>query len=47
MPAMPVDTHIYRVSQRLALVGKKVSAEKAHDLLESIVEPEEVFQFHM
>ena len=47
MPAMPVDTHIYRVSQRLALVGKKISAEQAHDLLESIVAPEEIFQFHM
>ena len=47
MPAMPVDTHIYRVSQRLALIGKKISAEQAHDLLESIVEPEEIFQFHM
>ena len=47
MPAMPVDTHIYRVSQRLALVGKKISAEKAHDILESLVEPKEVFQFHM
>jgi endonuclease-3 len=47
MPAMPVDTHIYRVAQRLSLVGKKISAEKAHDVLESLVEPEEVFQFHM
>jgi endonuclease-3 len=47
MPAMPVDTHIYRVAQRLSLVGKKISAEKAHDILESLVAPEEVFQFHM
>ena len=47
LPAMPVDTHIYRVSQRLSLVGKKISAEKAHDILESLVEPKEVFQFHM
>ena len=47
MPAMPVDTHIYRVAQRLSLVGKKISAEKAHDILESLVEPKEVFQFHM
>jgi len=47
LPAMPVDTHIYRVAQRVGLIGKKVSAEKAHDLLEPIVPPEEVFQFHM
>ena len=47
MPAMPVDTHIYRVSQRLGLVGKKVSADKAHDILEPMVSQEDVFAFHM
>lgn len=47
MPAMPVDTHIYRVAQRLGLVGKKISAEKAHDVLEAKVEPEDVFDFHL
>jgi endonuclease-3 len=47
MPAMPVDTHIYRVSQRLGLIGPKVNADKAHDLLEPMVAPEDVFPFHM
>ena len=47
MPAMPVDTHIYRVAQRLGLVGRKVSADKAHDILEPQVPPEDVFAFHM
>ena len=47
MPAMPVDTHIHRVSQRLRLIGPKVSADKAHDILESKVPPEDVFPFHM
>ena len=47
MPAMPVDTHIYRVSQRLGLVAKKVSADKAHDLLEPMVSEEDVFAFHV
>ena len=47
MPAMPVDTHIYRVAQRLGLVGRKVSADKAHDILEPMVPPEDVFAFHM
>ena len=47
MPAMPVDTHIYRVSQRLGLIGPKVNAEKAHDILEPMVAPEDVFPFHM
>ena len=47
MPAMPVDTHIYRVSQRIGLITREVSADAAHDLLETIILPEEVFQFHM
>ena len=32
-PALPVDTHIFRVSGRLGLIDRKVSVEKAHDLL--------------
>ena len=47
MPAMPVDTHIYRVSQRLRLIGPKVSADKAHDILEPMVPPDDVFAFHL
>ena len=47
MPAMPVDTHIYRVSRRLRLIGPKVSADKAHDLMEKIVPPDGIFPFHM
>ena len=47
MPAMPVDTHIYRVSKRLGLIGDKVNAEKAHDILEGMVPPGDVFPFHM
>ena len=47
MPAMPVDTHIYRVSQRLRLIGPKVSADKAHDILEPMVSEEDVFAFHV
>ena len=47
MPAMPVDTHIHRVSKRLGLIGPKVTADKAHDLLEPMVDPEDVFAFHV
>ena len=47
MPAMAIDTHIYRVVKRLGLVGPKVTAEKAHEVLEATVEPEQVFQFHL
>ena len=47
MPAMPVDTHIYRVSKRLGLIGRKISAEAAHDILEPMVAAEDVFAFHV
>ena len=46
MPAMAIDTHIYRVCQRLSLIGPKVTADKAHDLLEAAVVPEQVYPFH-
>ena len=46
-PAMAIDTHIYRVCQRLGLIGPKVSADKAHDILEAMVAPEQVIQFHV
>jgi endonuclease-3 len=47
MPAMPVDTHIHRVTRRLGLIGPRVTAEQAHDDLESLVPPEMVFRFHV
>ena len=47
MPAMAVDTHVHRVSRRLRLIGPKVTAERAHDLLEGQVSAEEVYGFHV
>jgi endonuclease-3 len=32
-PILPVDTHVHRVSQRVGLIGPKVTAEQAHTLL--------------
>ncbi|HWQ16089.1 MAG TPA: endonuclease III [Roseiflexaceae bacterium] len=46
-PALPVDTHVHRVAKRLGLIGPKVSAELAHDLLESAVPPEDIYAFHV
>jgi endonuclease-3 len=45
--ALPVDTHVYRVSQRLGLVGARVSAEQSHALLESILPPDLYYPFHL
>jgi endonuclease-3 len=47
MPAMAIDTHIYRVCKRLGIIGPKVSADKAHGLLELAVDPDMVYQFHL
>jgi len=46
-PALPVDTHVYRVAQRLGLVPAKAGAAEAHDILEAILEPAEVYPFHI
>ena len=46
-PALPVDTHVHRVSQRLGLVPAKAGAAEAHELLEAMLEPEEIYPFHV
>lgn len=46
-PALPVDTHVFRVAKRLGLVDSKASVEKAHKLLEGLVPPDQVYQFHV
>lgn len=46
-PALPVDTHVERVSKRLGLVPAKMPTDKAHDALEGMVEPDQVYAFHV
>jgi len=46
-PAFPVDTHIHRVAGRIGLLPAKMSAEKAHDLMESIIPPEDYYPGHL
>lgn len=47
MPALPVDTHVHRVSKRLGLIGPTVSAEAAHAILEAAIPPDEMYDAHM
>lgn len=47
MPAMPVDTHVHRVARRLGLISETTSANAAHDLLEPMVSPEDVYPLHV
>lgn len=46
-PTMPVDTHIYRVALRLGLIPARTPLDRAHDLLEGALEPDEVYAFHV
>ena len=46
-PALAVDTHVHRVSQRLGLVPAKATAEKSHEILEAVLDPDLVFPFHI
>ncbi len=36
-PAFPVDTHVYRVTQRLGLIGPKATEASAHGTLETMI----------
>ena len=47
LPALPVDTHVYRVSRRLGLIGPKVTEAQAHAALEALVPAEDVYAFHV
>ena len=47
MPALPVDTHILRVTKRLGLLNNKISVEKAHLILGNIVPLHDVYRFHI
>lgn len=46
-PALPVDTHVFRVANRLGLLPPKATAEAAHQILEAVVPPEFMYRFHV
>lgn len=47
LPAMPVDTHVHRVAQRLGLLPAGVRAGDAHEILEPLLDPEQVYPLHV
>ena len=47
MSALPVDTHIRRVSKRLGLINAKASLDEAHQALGEVVPPDDVYEFHV
>lgn len=46
-PALPVDTHVYRVSRRVGLIDSSISVDRAHDALEAMLPPDDVYSFHI
>jgi endonuclease-3 len=46
-PSLPVDTHVLRVSTRLGLVPGKTDAAGAQLILQKLVPPRSVYQFHL
>ena len=36
-PALPVDTHVFRVARRLGFLDDRVDAARAHDLMEELI----------
>lgn len=46
-PAFPVDTHVWRVTKRLGLIGSRMSAEAAHETLTRLIPPEQRHTMHV
>jgi endonuclease III len=46
-PALPVDTHVHRLTRRLGLIPDGASAEQAHTILQSICPQRLVYPFHV
>lgn len=44
--AVPVDTHVHRVSQRLGWIGPKTNETKAHKELSAMVPAQDAWRFH-
>ena len=46
-PAVPVDTHVHRVATRMGMLPPRTPLDRAHDLLEEVLHPEEMYPFHV
>jgi len=47
LPAFPVDTHIYRITGRIGLRPEKMSADKTHPFMESLLPQKTYFPAHL
>jgi endonuclease-3 len=46
-PLMPVDRHVFRVSQRIGLLPAKSDPDQAHDLYLAMLQPDERYETHV
>ena len=46
-PTFPIDTHVWRTTRRLGLIGPNVSADAAHTFFTKITPPEWVYPLHV
>jgi endonuclease-3 len=44
---LPVDTHVGRLARRVGLVSARLPDARIHDVLESLVRPEDRYSFHV
>jgi endonuclease-3 len=47
VPAIPVDTHVHRVSLRVGLVPARATPDQTTDALEAAIPPKEQYAFHV
>jgi endonuclease-3 len=47
LPALPVDTHVHRVTRRIGLVPARATAERTQDMLEALLPPDLYYPFHL
>ena len=46
-PVFPIDTHIFRLARRLALIPERCSDEQAHQTMEKVIPPDNYFEVHI
>lgn len=47
LPSMPVDTHVFRITQRLGLIPPKTSVARTHELYDATTPAEMVYPLHI
>ncbi len=46
-PVFPIDTHIFRIARRLALIPEKCSDQQAHNLMADLLPEDRFYEIHI